>query len=83
MSCEPLRWMTGKGNGKWFPSYEAYRAAAKRVAADLGALFVPFQAMFEAASKIAPPALWAGDGVHPTGDGAAIMASWWLKAVGV
>ena len=81
--CEPFALMTGKVNDKWFPKYDAYRAAAKRVADESGAVFVPFQTMFDAASKIAPPALWAGDGVHPTGDGAAIMASWWLKAVGV
>ena len=81
--CEPFALMAGKVNDKWFPAYDAYRAAAKRVAVDSGAVFVPFQTMFETASKIAPPALWAADGVHPTGDGAAMMASSWLKAVGI
>jgi lysophospholipase L1-like esterase len=81
--CEPFALMAGKVNDKWSPGYDAYRAAAKRMADESGAVFVPFQTMFEAASKIAPPALWAADGVHPTGDGAAIMANWWLKAVGV
>lgn len=80
--CEPFVLKAGKINDKWFPKYDGYRAAAKRVADESGAVFVPFQTMFDAASKIAPPALWAGDGVHPTGDGAAIMASCWLKAVG-
>jgi lysophospholipase L1-like esterase len=80
--CEPFLLKAGKVDDAWFPGFEGYRAAAKRVADDAGAVFVPFQAMFDAASKIAPPALWAADGVHPTGDGAAIMASWWLKAVG-
>jgi lysophospholipase L1-like esterase len=37
--------------------------------------------MFDAAIKIALPSLWAADGVHPTSDGAALMARWWLKAV--
>ena len=80
--CEPFSLKTGKVNDKWFPAYDGYRAAAKRVADESGAVFVPFQTMFDAASKIAPPAMWAADGVHPTSDGAAIMASWWLKAVG-
>ena len=80
--CEPFSLKAGKVNDKWGPGYDGYRFAAKRVADESGAVFVPFQTMFDAASKIAPPALWAADGVHPTGDGAAIMASWWLKAVG-
>lgn len=80
--CEPFILKAGKVNDAWFPKYDGYRAAAKRVADDSGAVFVPFQTMFDAASKIAPPALWAADGVHPTGDGAAIMASCWLKGVG-
>jgi lysophospholipase L1-like esterase len=80
--CEPFVLMAGKVSEKWFPKYDAYRAAAKRVADDSGAAFVPFQTMFDAASKVAPPALWAADGVHPTSDGAALMASQWLNVVG-
>jgi lysophospholipase L1-like esterase len=81
--CEPFSLKAGKVNDKWFPGFDGYRAAAKRLADDAGAVFVPFQTMFDAASTIAPPALWAADGVHPTCDGAAIMASHWLKAVGL
>lgn len=80
--CEPFALMAGKVNEKWFPKYDAYRAAAKRVADESGAVFVPFQSMFDTASKVAPPALWAADGVHPTSDGAALMASRWLNVVG-
>ena len=47
-----------------------------------GAAFVPFQTMFDLAAKIAPPERWAADGVHPSNDGAALMAHWWLKAAG-
>ncbi len=80
--CEPFALMAGKVNDKWFPAYDAYRVASKRVAEESGAVFVAFQKMFDAASQLAPPALWAGDGIHPTPDGAAIMASRWLQAVG-
>jgi lysophospholipase L1-like esterase len=80
--CEPFSLKAGTVNDKWFPGFDSYRAAAKRVTDDSGAVFVPFQTMFDAASKIALPALWAADGVHPTSDGAAIMAHCWLKAVG-
>ena len=34
--------------------------------------FVPFQTMFDLAVKIAPPATWAADGVHPTPSGGAL-----------
>jgi lysophospholipase L1-like esterase len=80
--CEPFVLRAGKVNDKWFPTYGGYRAAARRVAEEAGAVFVPFQSMFDAAAKIAPPASWAKDGVHPTPDGAAIMAGAWLSAVG-
>jgi lysophospholipase L1-like esterase len=80
--CEPFVLKTGKVKDNWFPGYKGYQVAAKHVADESGAVFVPFQAMFDTASKIAPPASWAADGIHPTGDGAALMANWWLKAVG-
>jgi lysophospholipase L1-like esterase len=80
--CEPFVLKVGAVNEKWFPAFDGYRAAAKRVADEAGAVFVRFQTMFDRAAKIAPPATWAADGVHPTADGAALMAHWWLKAVG-
>jgi lysophospholipase L1-like esterase len=80
--CEPFTLKTGHVNDKWFPAFDGYRTAAKRVAEEAGVTFVTFQTMFDAAVKIAPPARWAGDGVHPTPDGAALMAHTWLKAVG-
>ncbi|HEY4233906.1 MAG TPA: SGNH/GDSL hydrolase family protein [Lacipirellulaceae bacterium] len=66
----------------WFPDFDGYCFAAKKVANEAGATFVPFQSMFDAAAKIAPPERWLVDGVHPTPDGSALMAQWWLKAVG-
>jgi lysophospholipase L1-like esterase len=79
--CEPFTLECGNVDKSWFPAFDGYRAAAKKVAEEEGALFVPFQSMFDAAVKIAPPERWAADGVHPTSDGAALMAHWWLKAV--
>jgi lysophospholipase L1-like esterase len=37
--------------------------------------------MFDEAAKLAPPAYWAGDGVHPTLAGHALMAKTWRKVV--
>jgi lysophospholipase L1-like esterase len=79
--CEPFVLKVGAVDDAWFPEFDGYRAAAKRVAEAAGAAFVPFQAVFDAAIKIAPPETWAADGVHPTTDGAALMAHAWLQAV--
>jgi lysophospholipase L1-like esterase len=80
--CEPFILMVGAVDDTWRPPFDGYRAAARRVADEAGAAFVPFQTMFDLAAKVAPPERWAADGVHPTPDGAALMAHWWLKAVG-
>jgi lysophospholipase L1-like esterase len=79
--CEPFVLRCGAVNSTWFPEFDEYRVAAKRVAEDAKAVFVPFQEMFDRAAKIAPPERWAKDGVHPTADGAALMAHAWLTAV--
>jgi lysophospholipase L1-like esterase len=73
----------GAVDDKWFPAFDGYRAAARRVSDAAGAIFVPFQTMFDEAAKISPPERWARDGVHPTSDGAALMAHTWMKTVGV
>ncbi len=79
--CEPFVLRTGAVTEKWFPEFDTYRTAAKKVATETDALFVPFQSMFDEAVKKAPPAHWAGDGVHPTMAGACLMAETWLAAV--
>jgi lysophospholipase L1-like esterase len=79
--CEPFVLNCGAVKESWFPEFNRYRAAAKRVAEKHRATFVPFQAMFDVAVKFAPPEHWANDGVHPTAAGAALMAHFWMKAV--
>ena len=39
--CEPFVLRCGAVNEKWFPEFDGYRAAARRVATDFGAVFVP------------------------------------------
>ncbi len=79
--CEPFVLRCGAVNDKWFPDFDGYRAAAKRVATDFQTVFVPFQTMFDKAIQDAPPEYWAADGVHPTLAGAQLMAQAWLEAV--
>ncbi len=79
--CEPFVLRCGAVTEKWFPEFDTYRAAAKKVASSFDAVFVPFQTMFDEAVKYAPPAHWANDGVHPTLQGASLMAHEWLRAL--
>lgn len=77
MICEPFVLRTGAVNEKWFPEFDKYRAASRRVADEFKALFVPFQLTFDRAVKFAPAEHWAKDGVHPSAAGAALMAHTW------
>lgn len=79
--CEPFVLRCGAVNSKWFPTFDQYRAAAKRVADTARATFIPFQAMFDEAVNYAPAEHWAKDGVHPSPAGASLMAHAWLSAV--
>lgn len=79
--CEPFVLRCGAVNDKWFPEFDRYRAAARRIAGEFHAVFVPFQAMFDRAIELAEPSHWAGDGVHPSGAGAALMAHQWGRSI--
>lgn len=79
--CEPFVLKCGAVNDKWFPEFDKYRAAAKKLSKEFQTKFVPFQTMFDEAVKFAPPNVWAGDGVHPSANGAALMSNFWLKTV--
>jgi len=79
--CEPFVLRCGAIDDSWFPEFDEYRAAACRVAEAHAATWVAFQAMFDEAIRYAPPEHWAGDGVHPSSAGAALMAQTWLEAV--
>ena len=79
--CEPFVLRCGAVNDGWFPEFDERRAAAKRVAKAAGTTWVPFQDMLDEAVKAAPPAYWAGDGVHPSMAGHALMAKTWIDTV--
>ena len=80
--CEPFVLRCGAVDESWFPEFDEYRAASRRVAEKHGATFVAFHSMFEEAVKVAPAKHWAGDGVHPTAAGAGLMAAHWLRSAG-
>ena len=83
--CEPFVLKCGAVSDKWFPEFDQRRAAAKEVAESAGTLWVPFQTMFNevCASGDIAPSYWAGDGVHPSLAGHALMGVTWQKVVGL
>ena len=82
--CEPFVLRCGAVNDSWFPEFETRREFAREVADGAGALWVPFQEMFdEAVASGTKPEYWAGDGVHPSVAGHALMAKTWREVVGV
>lgn len=82
--CEPFVLRCGAVNDTWFPEFDERRAAAKRVSVAAGATWVPYQTMFDdAVNDATPPNYWAGDGVHPTMAGHALMAKTWLEVTGL
>ncbi|MBI2422957.1 MAG: SGNH/GDSL hydrolase family protein [Candidatus Hydrogenedentes bacterium] len=80
--CDPFALRCGAVNDTWYPEFDERRAAARRVSDNAGAVWVPFQEVFDKAVKDGiEPAYWAADGVHPTMAGHALMADTWFEAV--
>ncbi|MGJ8698249.1 MAG: SGNH/GDSL hydrolase family protein [Verrucomicrobiaceae bacterium] len=82
--CEPFVTRCGAVKDNWFPEFDQRRAAAREVANTAGAIWVPFQKMFDdAIAAGTTPEHWAHDGVHPTFAGHSLMAQTWRKTVGI
>jgi len=78
---EPFVLRTGAVTERWFPEFDQRRAAARRVAEGVGALFIPLQTLFDGLTATTPPAYWSVDGVHPTPAGHGAIAKAWMDAV--
>lgn len=57
------------------------KKAARDIATQFDASFIPFQRIYDEAQKQAPGSYWTGDGVHPTLAGSQLMAEAWLEAI--
>jgi lysophospholipase L1-like esterase len=80
--CEPFAVKGVKAvDDKWYPEFYGYQKAARDIAVQFGAGFIPYQKIYDEAQKQAPGVYWTGDGVHPTLAGAQLMAQAWLAAV--
>lgn len=65
----------------WREDLDPKIQVVRELAREYGALLVPLDGLFAAASMRAEPKYWAPDGVHPSPAGHALIAEAWLKAV--
>ncbi|MDF2433760.1 MAG: hypothetical protein JWP44_3391 [Mucilaginibacter sp.] len=80
--CEPFAVKGVKAvDEKWYPTFNLFRKAARDIATEYNAAFVPFQSAFDKALESAPGNYWTIDGVHPAIPGEALMARTWMEAV--
>ncbi len=80
--CEPFAVSGVKAvDDKWYPEFYGYQKAAMEIAEQFGAVFIPFQTIYDEAQKQAEGSYWTSDGVHPTLAGAQLMAHAWIHAV--
>jgi lysophospholipase L1-like esterase len=68
---------------RWLPMFDGYRAAARKLATEFNAVFVPYQTAYDAAMKQVRARYWANDGVHADLPGRQLMANLWLEATGL
>jgi acyl-CoA thioesterase-1 len=79
--CEPFVLPVPEDRRTWREDLDPKIHAARQLAAEFQAIYVPFDGLFAAAASRRPAADWAGDGVHPSPAGHALMADAWLRAV--
>jgi len=80
--CEPFAVKGVRAvDDKWYPTFDLFRKAARDIADEYKAAFVPWQSVFDKALESAPGNYWTLDGVHPAVAGEALMAHAWLEVV--
>ena len=65
----------------WIPTFRDYQKAAADIAKQMGAIFIPYQQIFDAVVADQGVAYWCPDGVHPSLAGSALMAKAWIEAL--
>jgi lysophospholipase L1-like esterase len=65
----------------WRPDLDPRIGVVNRLAQEFDAILVPMDKIFAEAARKREAPFWAGDGVHPSKAGHALIAQSWLKAV--
>jgi acyl-CoA thioesterase I len=81
--CEPFVLPVPEDRRAWRVDLDPRIHVVRRLAVEYNAVLVPLDGIFAQAAARREPAFWAGDGVHPSAAGHALMAQSWLRAVSV
>ncbi len=79
--AEPFAVAGGSAIDEKWAAFKPYQQAARRIAMEFNATFIPLQSIFDEALKHAPASYWAPDGVHPSMAGDYLMAQAWLNVL--
>lgn len=79
--CEPFVLPFPKDREEWREDLDPKINAARRLAKEFEAVYIPFDGIYAEASMKRDADFWTVDGVHPTQAGHAMMAKAWLEAV--
>lgn len=80
--CEPFVAESGSRRADyplWRTCIDGYRAEARKIAEEFGAVFVPLQELFDRACEKYRPEYWVWDGIHPTENGHGLIAKQWIE----
>jgi lysophospholipase L1-like esterase len=75
--CEPFLRPTPDDRRAWREDLDPRIAVCRDLAREFGALLLPLDGIFAAASCRQKMEFWAGDGVHPSLAGHALIAQHW------
>ena len=64
----------------WIPYFRDYQKVAADIAKKMGAVFIPYQQIYDTAVGNQGADYWCPDGVHPSLAGSALMAKAWMDA---
>lgn len=81
--CDPFVLPYPEDRIQWRDDLNPRIDAVRDLAREFGAIYVPLDGIFAAASTRREAAFWAPDGVHPSLAGHGLIAQAWLKSVGV
>ncbi|KGE13863.1 SGNH/GDSL hydrolase family protein [Sphingobacterium deserti] len=65
----------------WYPDFLGYQQAAREIAKEFNAIYLPYQTVFDKAASRGSGNYWTTDGVHTSLAGANLMAQAWLDLI--
>lgn len=80
---EPFVLPVPEDRKEWRVDLDPKIHAVRDLAREFKTLYIPLDGLFNAASTQVDPAYWAGDGVHPSAAGHALIAKAWMDTVEV